>query len=154
MLPSIFFFLLEFPTFCSDGVKTRTQTGNGNMISVPLSSGSWRKWYFIDRTSSRICSDRTDRKNAQINVRLCVCQCTRVCFTGKNNQPTGRLGLGGDEEGWESAAVQLVDAAALRHWERSLERLAVLFLCKNKHQLCLHPLWSHRFAALVVPVSN
>lgn len=75
----------------TDGVKTRTQTGNGNMISTPLSSGSWRKWYFIDRTSSRICSDRTDRKNAQINVRLCVRQCARVHFTGKNNQPNRKI---------------------------------------------------------------
>lgn len=91
-LPFFFFFCWNFLLFSqTDGIKTRTQTGTGNMISVPLSSGSRRKWYFIDRTSSYICSDWTDRENAQINVRLCACQCARVCFTGKNNQPNRKI---------------------------------------------------------------
>lgn len=56
-------------------------------------------------------------KNSQMDVSLYSRQCTRVCFTGKNHQPNRKS----KPQGWRGRVkmVRSVDAAALRHPERS-----------------------------------
>lgn len=103
-------------------------------------AGVGGKWYFIDRTSSRSCSDRIDGKNSPTEVRLFARQRVRVCFTGTNNQPNRKSKTPGVARKAEDPPLHsFVDAAALHRWERSSERLAVLFLCQNKHQLLPSP---------------
>lgn len=132
--------LLPFCMFCWNFLLFAEADGAviGRMIAVPRSSGCWRKRYFTDRTSSRSCSDRTDRggKNKKFSngcefvfapVHSCVFywkessakqeeQTSGVARKGENGPLCGCCGASSPGE-----------------------KLAVLLLCQNKHQLCLHP---------------